>query len=301
MNKKVMMMGTLLVTISLLAIMAFAGNNANDGYELFKDVLGSFESHEFDGGVFACSMVLTDNDEIKLAVSGTMAQQKENERMSGTAQIESPDMSKTLEIYGDDQTVYIVDTDKADVYIAKVEEERTDKEWNHEYKGTFDETDEAIIDYFMGNFKQNFKAVTDSDGSTDVVFELNKSDIPAIVNLLASSKHDEEYIDEDDEFTDHKEYAEYPLFKELMELENIELAIDSNIEVNYVKLVMDLDVNQNVEGIEFNIQISGNDESGEYHEVEVDGFFTAEENGNAEVRTIDMDGLKVYELPEDNN
>lgn len=300
MNKKVMMMGTILVTVSLLAIMAFAGNNANDGYELFKDVLGSFESHELESGVFAGSIVLTDNDEIKLAVSGTMAQQKENERMSGTAQIESPDMSKTLEIYGDDQTVYIVDANRADVYIAKVAEERANKEWEHEYKGTFDETDEAIVDYFMGNFKQNFKTVSDSDGSTDVLFELNKSDIPAIVNLLASSKHDEKYTDKENDFSDHQEYAEFPLFKELMELENIELSIDSNIEVNYVKLVMDLDVNQNVEGIEFNLQITGNDESGEYHEVEVDGFFTADQNGNAEVRTIDMDGLTVYELPEEN-
>ncbi|MDW7662240.1 MAG: hypothetical protein SCL54_12545 [Bacillota bacterium] len=65
MNKKVLMMGIILVTVSLLAIMAFAGNNANDGYKLFKDVLGSFESHELESGVFAGSIVLTDNDEIK--------------------------------------------------------------------------------------------------------------------------------------------------------------------------------------------------------------------------------------------
>ncbi len=298
MNKKVIMMGTILVTVSLLAIMAFAGNNTNNGYELFKDVLGSFESHELESDVFAGSIVLTDNGEIKLAVSGTAVQQKENELMSGTAQIESPDMSKTLEIYGDDQKVYIVDTDRDDVYIAKVTEE-ANKEWDYEHKGTFDETDEAIVDYFMGNFKQNFKTIADADGSTDVLFELNKSDIPAIVNLLVSSKHDEKYIDEDDDFSDHQEYAEYPLFKELMALENIELSIDSNIEVKYVKLVMDLDVNQKFEGIEFNLQITGNDESGKYHEVEIEGFFTADENGNAEVRTIDMDGLTVYELPEE--
>lgn len=300
MNKKVMMMGTILIAVSLIAIMAFAGNNTDGGYELFKDVLGNFENHELESGIFSGSIVLTDNDEIKLAVSGTFVQQKENERMSGAAQIETQDMSKTLEIYGDDQNIYIVDADKKEVYIGKVAEEKANREWDDEHMGTFDETDEAIVDYFMGNFKKNFKTVADADGSTDILFELNKSEIPAIVNLLASSKHDDKYKDEDDEFSNHQEYAEFPLFNELMTLENIELSIDSNIEVQYVKFVMDLDVDQKVKGIEFTFEITGDDELGEYHEVRIDGFFTADENGDANVRTLNMDGLTVYELPEEN-
>jgi hypothetical protein len=300
MNKKVMMMGTILVTVSLLAIMAFAGNSTNSGYELFKDVLGNFEKHEFESGVFAGSIILTDNDEIKLAVSGTAVQQKENERMSGTAQIETQDMIKTLEIYGDEQSVYIVDSGKKEVYIGKVAEEKTSREWNREHMGTFDEKDEAIIDYFMGNFKKNFKTVADTDGSTDILFELGKSEIPAIVNLLASSRHDDKYKDEDNEFSNHQEYANYPLFNELMTLENIELSIDSNIEVQYVKFVMDLDLNQKVKGFEFTFEITGDDESGNRHEVKIEGFFTADENKDAQVRTLNMDGLTVYELPEEN-
>jgi hypothetical protein len=300
MNKKVMMMGTILVAVSLLAIMAFAGNMGNDGYELFKDVLASYESHEFESGVFSGSIAITDNDEVQLAVSGTMAQVKENESMSGIAQIQSKDLNKTLEIYGENQMVYIVDTDRADVYIAKATEDEPNKEWMHEHKGTFDETDEAIVDYFMSDFKQYFKAVTDSDGSTDILFELKKSDIPAIVNILASSKQDEVYADENDDIEIDHSYENYPLFKELMQLENIDISIDTNIEVTYVKFVMDLDADQNVNGIEFNLEVTGNDESGAYHEVEVDGFFSVEENGEAQVRTIDLDGLTVYELPEDN-
>lgn len=300
MNKKIMMMGTILIAVSLIAILAFAGNNTVGGYELFKDVMRNYENHEFEGGAFAGSIVLTENDEIKLAVSGTFTEQKENERMSGTAQIVTKDMNKILEIYGDNQSVYIVDADKKEVYIGKVAEEKTNREWDYEYKETFNETDEAIVDYFMGNFKKYFKTVDDVDGSTDILFELNKSEIPAIVNLLASSKHEERYNDENEKRSNFNEYGEYPLFNELMALENIELSIDSNIEVQYIKMMMDLDVNQKVKGFEFTFIITGDDESGERHEVKIEGFFSADESGDAVVRTLDMDGLTVYELPEEN-
>lgn len=299
MNKKVMMMGTILVTVSLLAILAFAGNKTENGYELFKDVLGNFESHDIESGLFEGSLVLTDNDEIKLAVSGTFAQEKEDKMMSGIAQIESPKMNKAIEVYGDDQMIYIVDADRNDVYISKVKEEKANKEWEYEHMGEFDETDEAIVDYFIGNFKKNFKTLEDTDGSTDILFELNKSEIPAIVNLLASSKYDEQYVDEEDEFSNHQEYAKYPLFNDLMALENIELSIDSNVEVQYVRLVMDLNGNQKVQGMEFTLELTGDDELGEHHKVKFEGFFTANDVGEVEVRTINMDGLTVYELPEE--
>lgn len=297
MKKRNVMIVAIVVAVSMLTFVAFAGGEAYIGYETFKDVMRNNDK-DMTSGSGIMNVEVIDNNETIAKVSGQFSGSQELEAMNGTINIQAGTFDKSLEIYGEDQKMYIFDTDSNDVYVGThTEENYEDYDMNNEFdmNDDFDKNSEAVLDFLVGDLKEEFIMVNDDDGTQDIAFELTKEEMPAIINLLTSLDHDQ--MDREEHKTDIDLEA-YPLLKEF-ENANIELPeLVDNVEVEYLNIVLDLDENKQMVGMRFEVSASGLDAEGKAHELTVKGSFEITE----EVVKIEMPSLEnknIIELPEE--
>ncbi|MCH4889256.1 hypothetical protein EZV73_16790 [Acidaminobacter sp. JC074] len=288
MKKRTITIIAVLAAISMLSFAVFAGNDTYAGYERFKDLLRN--DQEFESGQGQGKLTVIDNGEEILSLSGNFVGDKTSEEGFGNLNIQAGDLNKSLELYGQDEKMYIVDGD--DVYITSHDESLEERDYHHKYDQTeydgkeFDAKSEAIMDILMADFKDDF-----SLEGNNVVFELNKEEIPALVNLMASSDYEKETYHDDMS----EEMMAYPLFEELSSLENLVPEL-TETEIEYIKFVL-LVEDDVVNGFEMNVIVKGLDQAGESHQVEVQGHFT-KSSESVEMKTFELTDQTVYELKE---
>jgi len=228
MKKRTITIVAVLAAISMLSFAVFAGNDTFAGYERFKDLLRNNQEMEIGHG--EGSVVVIDNGEVALTVSAEFAEDQLTEDGYGIVTIESEEIDKALEVYSQGETVYLVDG--SDVYMGS----QSDDEYNYhsDFESDFEVTEEfnakseAIMDILMDDIKHNFTLEGEN-----VVFELTKEEMPALLNILASS--DKESYDRRNEMSG--EMANYPLFEELNSLEKV-LPELTETEIEYLKVVL---------------------------------------------------------------
>ena len=296
MKKRNVMIVAVVVALSMLTLVAFAGTEAYIGYETFKDVLRNQDS-ELTAGSGKVAIEVTDNNQEILKVNGTFSGDHTEENMSGNLNIEAGSLVKSLQLFGSNNTMYIFDNDNDNVYYANHTEDDYEKYDHHKGHDEFDKNSEAVLDFFMGDLKSEFNLVNDQDGSQDIEFELTKDEMPAIINLLSSLDHDKgDYSNE----YDHSDLdvEAYPLFKEFKEA-NIELPeLTDEVVVEYLSLVLDLNTEKRVEGLSFEMAVSGLDADGQAHDLSVKASFELSETILLE-EMPSLDGKTLIELPEE--
>jgi hypothetical protein len=229
-----------------------------------------------------------DNGTSLVKVDGTFVGSKDDKVGSGEVNIQSTDLQKSLKFYVQDEKMYIVDDN--DVYVKSHEaSEEYEGKMKRDHEG-FDKNSEAVLDFFMGDLKDDFEAVKDDDGTVDIVFELTREEMPALFNLLASNKESHDM----DEYEGHELLKDYPLFVELESLKELMPELETN---ELTRLMIRFDMNDNqAEGIEFEVEWDGTDANGETHNMMIKGQMTASEEGTVE--TFEITDENVYELPE---
>ena len=288
MKKRTLTIVAVLAAISMLSFAVFAGNDTYAGYERFKDLLRN--DKEFESGQGQGTLTVIDNGEEILSLTGNFVGDKESKEGFGSLNIQAGDIDKSLEMYGQDEKMYIVDGD--DVYIASHDESLEERDDHHKYDQRefdgkeFDAKSEAIMDILMADFKDDFSL----DGN-NVVFELNKEEIPALVNLMTSSDPSDRERYRDEEMSE--EMMAYPLFEELSSLENL-LPELTETEIEYIKFVLVVE-DDSVNGFEMNVIVKGLDQAGDSHQVEVQGAFS-KSNETIEMKTFELTDQTVYEI-----
>ncbi|MBI9013265.1 MAG: hypothetical protein JEZ08_13615 [Clostridiales bacterium] len=291
MKKRNVMIVAIVVAVSMLTFVAFAGTEAYIGYETFKDVLRNNDKVMTSGsGIMTLEVI--DNNETIAKVSGQFSGDKELEAMNGKINIQAGTLDKSLELYGLDQKMYVFDTDSNDVYVGSHTEDNYEE---YDTNDDFDKNSEAVLDFLVGDLKKEFKMVNDDDGTQDVSFELTKDEMPAIINLLTSLDHDD--MDREDHNAD-VDLEAYPLFKEF-ENATIELPeLIDNVEVEYLNIVLDLDENKQMTGMKFEVTASGLDAAGQPHVMTVKGSFEITEDF-VELEMPSLENKNIIELPEE--
>ncbi len=294
MKKRNVMIVAIVVAVSMLTFVAFAGTEAYIGYETFKDVMRNNDK-DMTSGSGIMTLEVIDNNETIAKVSGQFSGNQELETMNGTINIQAGTLDKSLEIYGLDQQMYVFDTDSNDVYVSAHTEDNYEAYETYELNDEFDKNSEAILDFLVGDLKKEFKMVNDDDGTQDVAFELTKDEMPAIINLLTSLDHDD--MDREDYKTDI-DLEVYPLFKEF-ENASIELPeLVDNVEVEYLNIILDLDENKELTGMKFEVTASGLDAEGQAHEMTVKGSIEMTEE-SVEIEMPSLENKNIIELPEE--
>lgn len=281
MKKRTLTVIAVLAAISMLSFAVFAGNDVYEGYERFKDLLRNDQIEESHTGTG--TVTIMDNGQEVVKLSGSFVGDVEDESGYGLVTIESNQVNKRLEIYGQDQTMYVVDGN--DVYTKSHDDEyeRHGKGHKDFDKDEFDSRSEAVMDFFMGDFKDDFTLEGEN-----IVFELTKDEMPAFLNMMSSVDHDHV---EDEEVI----FGDYPLFNELKALENV-LPELSETALQYVKVTIKVTDNL-VQGIDMNVIVTGLDEAGESHELEV--IVETNEGSDLQVKTFELTDQTVYEIKEE--
>ncbi|MBN2793793.1 MAG: hypothetical protein JXR88_00200 [Clostridia bacterium] len=296
MKKKVMILVAMLTAFSLLAVLAFAGTQQENGYTLFKEVLKA-EDTSIESGSVQGFLKVTDNGETLFSLKGQFEGNFEEEQASGQFTMVADGFEKTLDFYGANNLFYIIDALNETAYVGTdetmPERHNMKRDMNEEFKG-LDDKSEAILDLLIGDMKHEFEIVEDTDGTLDVQFELTEEEIPALINLLLSLDDPE---DMSFEAENSLEYSEYPLFNELENLEVKDVTLE-DIQMTYLNITLDLDADKTMEGISVQVKFQGKDEFNVNHEVVLEGQVSNTESENVEIQVPDLTGYTIYEVNE---
>lgn len=294
MKRKIMILVAMLTAFSLLAVLAFAGTQQENGYTLFKDVLKAEDSCT-ESGTVQGFLKVTDNGETLFSLNGQFTGDLNEEQASGQFTIVAEGFEKTLEFYGADNLFYIIDAFNETAYVgtdaSMPEKHNMKQDMNEEFKG-LDDKSEAIMDLLIGDLKHEFEIVEDTDGTLDVQFELTEEEIPALINLLLSLDDTEDMtFEEENPF----EYSEYPLFNELENLEVKDVTLE-DIQMTYLNITLDLDAEKSLEGLSVQVKFQGTDEMNVKHELVLEGQVSSTATENVKVNVPDLTGYTIYEI-----
>lgn len=300
-NKKLIMTVSLVVAFAVLAVTAFAAQPANQGYEAFKEVMKNHKDVEFENGTVTGTLQVTDNGETVFEMSGVLKGTKEEKQISGNVSITANDLNKSLEFYGLEEVMYIFDNEAGEYYQAnKTKYENFDEDFRrHGIKDhEMNPEGEALMDFIMGNLKDDFTQTVNTDGSSTIEFELTKDEIPVPLNLLvsaASKNHDRvERMEENTEI----DLAQYPLFNDFKDMKVEIPGIIDEVELEYLNMSIELNESEEVVGMLFELAYSGKDETGTFHEIAVQGSVELSNLNETIVDTPDLENKNIKVLPE---
>ena len=298
----------LVAAFSLLTVTAFASAPTYEGYEAFKELAKNHEDQEIEheNATVKGSLKVIDNGETVLDLVTTLKVEGE-EVGSGSVTLTANGVSKELNVFAQDEKVYIFDELEQTYYVAdKDAMEASDVEYDYEdyeefERGTRHEemtsAQEELMDFIMGDLKDDFEVDHNADGSQTITFELTKEEIPMLLNLAVSAAdgHDRR-ADEYDEYSpDATLLAKYPILNDFVGMENNTPEITDNVELEYMKVTVTTD-DENFGKVAFDFIVSGDDEVGEAHTIQVQGEFEVSEIGTTSADTPELDGKELIEI-----
>ncbi len=296
---------TVVVAITLLAATAFAGTTQNTGYATFKNLMKTQNNSTYENGKVIGSLEVIDNGKSVVKFDGAFAGGKDDQSMRGDFKIITDSLNKELSVYGLDDTFYLYDAENNDVYVGHESADENENDNSSSYRNSeadyeMTSKEEAIMDYFIGDLQNKFQMVKGTDGTYDLQFELTKSEVPTILNLLVSAKNDENGFDRQGEkdYFNNKDLEAYPLFQEFKSAHLKVTDLVDEVELDYINVVLDLDAQQEIQGVQFNINVTGLDENGQHHTMTMTGDFTITELNTVVINPIDLTGKNIIEVPE---
>lgn len=310
-KKKIAQIVTVAVATTVLTITAFASSGKTGGYEAVKDTLTSVKSMKQDmkNATVTFDVEVTDYGKTIASLDGTAKMDKENKAMSGAFDFTIGELSKSVAMYRNSESHMMVDKLNDTYYQMKKPEGMEDFPMKHgkgfgkgfgkgrgnrpEGPKTMTTQQEALLDFIVGDLKDNFTLKTEADGSQIISFSAKEQDIPVPVNLFISAMAS----------------AENPMDKKMnkmpMDMKNITLftgmeealgampRLKEDVKILSVNVDLTLDANDQLTGNVFDIQIAGKDATGTQHEVRVTGSVKITDVDKTVVDTIDVVGKEV--------
>ena len=187
-NRKVKLGILVIAAVALFTATAFASAPSNEGYEALKQIMKDSKSTEaFDSASFDGSFQVSDNGKVIAEFTGKVKGNHEGKEASGNVRISLMGKAQDLSIYKSSETAYLVDENNVKYYQFVNMKEKTNRE--HEYYSREDysggqrmgNTEEALIDYLMGDLKSQFELSQNADGSKTITLDLDRNEIPGTV------------------------------------------------------------------------------------------------------------------------
>jgi hypothetical protein len=308
----------LVVAFSLLAVTAYASTPTYEGYEAFKALAKNVENNHEDkafkqeNATVTGAFTVIDNG-VKLVHMETELKAQGEDNASGTVKYIHEGVTKELKVYAEDEKVYIFDVLEDIYYLAdreamKAQHDGSDveDEYNQEYSRKFSRNDmtdaqEKLMDFLMGDLKDDFELQYNSDGSETIKFELTKEEIPMLLNLVVSAASGQERrTDEYEEFSPDTTLLEkYPILRDFVHMEDKGSTITENVELDYVQLALTTREDEFL-ALSFDFKLTGDDEVGMQHNVQIKGNVQVAEIGTTVADKVNLEGKDIIEIePED--
>lgn len=303
-RKPTLIILSLVAAFTLLAVTAFASAPDYAGYEAFKTLAKTQENSEFSekgNATLVGSITVKDNGVTMLDLDASIKADGPNESFSGAFTIEADGVSKEVEVFAADELVYVFDEANNEFYKVNKSKDETDmNEMNHGSYGRdkdISPAQEELVDFLMGELKDDFELVNNSDGSETIKFELKKDEMPMILNLMFSAMdHDKSDFQGESEELDAETLAKYPLLNDLKNIQVDLPEITDNMELDYLEFAITTDAEDAFKAVEFSIIVTGDDEFGLSHKQQIDGKFAATDIGTTSVETPNLEGKTIIEV-----
>lgn len=283
----------LVLGLSLFTAATVAASSSNVGYESFKDTMKDL-NHEGASNA-QITMTLVDNGETIVSVDADMVGEKAGDNFSGTLALSDSDTDKSFQVYGQEGQVYLIDLLEGHYYQMDHSEDRHGSDEDYDHKDhQMTGVEEELLDYFVGDLKDNFLVETMDDGSQTLTFTMEESEVPTGLNLMIKAATSAENRTEDK----RGDMTEKMPFMEGFDHEAAPNLTD-DVQLNYVKVTIQVDADRQVTGLTGMTEISGLDSDGVSHELQM-SFEAVVGYDSVTPATIDADAYEweVIETPE---
>ncbi|MCX8132180.1 MAG: hypothetical protein N3I35_19060 [Clostridia bacterium] len=291
MKKKIALtVACIVLGVMMLVTTAFAGATGNSGYEAYKDALRkSFESKSFSTRLDAS---IKDNGKVLAEASAII--KSNHETMSSVTSVKTNSQEKIMETYVQADKTVIRDGESDIYYVIEHKEHskrHSDRDYENKYNYEDSKAGETIVDALVGNMKNYFSLNEKADGSKNVSFQLSGTQIPSVVNVLASVGIREA---SKENYRDSKHMT--PFGKDF-NFEDIELPkLVDDIRISSVDFDADINKDNIIDSQLTNITVQGKDASGVEHEVVLSINMDFSDFGITTPDVVDLTGKQVQNI-----
>jgi len=271
-------MVTALTGCMLLSVTVVASANGASGYETYKSAAKNIAST--DNATFSTSFEVKDNGNIN--TSGTSVEKLENSNSSSITNIKIGDVTKETETSRIDGKSIVKDGEN---YYSR---DNTSKAKNVRMEKKFDASSsraklgEMVLDTLVGDVKNQFVV----DGDT-ISVNLEGAQIPELAKLAISAASEEANNKKDN---NKGEAGKDGLKEALKSIPNLK-----NIDVKSLSMTAKVDGSTLTDN-SFKIVITGDDESGVSHEIEVSTDTAISGVNSTKADSIDTTGKQVQSM-----
>ena len=318
-KRTTLLITSLVVAFSLLAVTVYANVNSYEGYEAFKELMQS--SHEGDSfeeihsGAMSGSLSLVQDGQKVLTLSGTFQGDALSKMASGNLILEQNGLLRNLDLYAQDKTFYIFDEENQEYYQMNHNEEMdADWEYDEDQDDPFENrsekmtaAQEELMDFLAGDLKDDFEVSYEANGNQTIQFELTEEEMPMVLNLMISAGNSMKDFRQEDREVEREaakavleeELSIYPLFAQLSSLDDSIANIEEEFALNLVRMSVTVDENKEPVSVSFALQISGNDKDGIFHTQDIQADFTVDQESEVIVASPVLDGKNIILIDEE--
>jgi hypothetical protein len=282
-----LMIGGTVAAVTLFTATAFAYTPNTEGYNAFKEVL---KANQLSGNAIEST---TMNGNFTVTVDGKSvlaAEGKVKVEDAEDGHIVSSDFDFTLmgvarsgSLYSNgDESIYMVDrTHDLNYQVINIDEGNAGKHrmWSHQddsHDRSMSKAEEVLLDFIVGDLKNNFSVANHADGSKTITADIGEKDIPLPIRLLmdaAESKDRAERKNTGEVPAEWERIKQLPFFQGLKDIDFEEQMpkLTKDFAIEHLKLQFTVDANNELQNVQGELELSGKDEAGVAHTVEIEG------------------------------
>ncbi|WP_010246001.1 hypothetical protein [Acetivibrio cellulolyticus] len=272
--------GSLLVTSTVMGMAA-----GPTGYETLKAAVKS--SRTIKNATFNISGSIADSNKKFTNVNSTLKLEKD-ELISGAISLDSNDVNKSYSFFEGENSIIFKD-DASNVYNKiNFTDDESDKEDEEHDNPRVEALCENILDTLVGDLKKKVDLKKLDNEEKQISIDLDKSEIPALVNLALNA----------DDGEDDKECKTEAKIKDIIGVDPLKLDLPelTNIEADKINVEIVVDKNNIVKEMDLVFDITGNDAQNKVHNQELKLSVDVGGINSTSVDTVDLSGKEVREI-----
>ncbi|MBT2289447.1 hypothetical protein J7E73_09945 [Paenibacillus albidus] len=286
-KSKVLMIGASVAAVSMFTVTAFASTPAMDGYRAFKEVLKADQMSEqtLESATVNGNFAVTLNGETVLEADGwaKIKETGDNQSVNSDFDFTLMGIERSGSMYssGDDKAYLVDRTHDLHYQVINLDDEHAGKpsEWKDEENSDhrpMNKAEEALLDFMVGDLKDNFSVVNHADNSKTISVDVSKEEVPLAVRLLmdvASADDRKEHSNASEVPTEWEGLKEIPFFQgfEAAELGEQLPELTEEATIEHLRLQLTVDTDNRLQGVQGELEVSGKDEAGVIHRMKMEG------------------------------
>ena len=282
--------GSLLVTSTVMGMAA----SGTSGYDTLKVAVKNMKNIE--NATFSMSGTFSDNNK-ELAEASFNFKASKEDIFSGEIALSSEKVNKSYALYQSEDSIVFKDA-ASDVYNKveysgelKAKGKKMRKYHSKEIQNPqMEMLGEKILDTLVGDLKKQVTQESIGNSEKKISIDLDKSEIPALVNLVLAAKSEKtrgQSCDKSEMM--HEIFGVNPADCKLPELK-------SNIQAEKIDVDIVVDKNNMIKELDMEFDISGNDSQNKFHEQELKISMDVSDINSTKVDSIDLSGKEVKEI-----